>query len=494
MATASTVLAHFDNGEDLAHYGIKGMKWGVRRSQKELDRLAGRTTKHKKDVRKYNKRRRKEADKGLKEAKDFRNQIRKTRHEVNRQSKNLYGNKRTADKVSKKQDKKIERRYKREKAFDYYPNVWNVLKGANRKIEDVKRYRSDRDQTDNQIREFLIEETGDTSISLREVHKILNSDKDFRRDQKKTAAYENKRARQANREAVYATRDVFRTLDIMEKNEQHNTRERRRKKVKHDQITSDDVHLSHYGIKGMKWGVRRSQEELDRLAGRARKTSNRIKTDRQNRNRVKAQKAAGKHQKKLKKKLNKVERLENKAEASRLKANRKISKHLHKTLGQVKPLTDTGRVYNDSETMRENLRNRPKGNLPKNRSERQLTRQQRANDLANIKQYKKHLRSEAKANKVSGKIGIPRKVTGYGETSENQKLAVTPKKGVVKKASDFVANTTKKAATDAVKGTIERNVKTVYNEIAGNHINKKVDDILEPYKRSQSKKKKKKKG
>lgn len=250
--------------------------------------------------------------------------------------------------------------------------------------------------------------------------------------------------------------------------------------------------LAHYGIKGMKWGVRRSQKELDGLAGRVRKTSNRIKTNRQNRNRVKAQKAAGKHQKKLKKRLNKAEHLEIKAETSRLKANRKISKHLYKTLGQVKPLTDTGRVYNYSETMRESLRNRPKDSPPKNRSERQLTRQQRANDLANIKQYKRHLRKETKANKISGKIGIPRNATGYGETSTNQKFAVTPKKGVAKKASDIVVNTTKKAATDAVKGTIERNVKTVYNEIAGNHINKKIDDILEPYKRSQSKKKKKK--
>ena len=28
-------------------------------------------------------------------------------------------------------------------------------------------------------------------------------------------------------------------------------------------------HLCHYGVKGMKWGVRRDKEELDRLAGRA---------------------------------------------------------------------------------------------------------------------------------------------------------------------------------------------------------------------------------
>lgn len=28
-------------------------------------------------------------------------------------------------------------------------------------------------------------------------------------------------------------------------------------------------YLIHYGVKGMKWGVRRDKEELDRLAGRA---------------------------------------------------------------------------------------------------------------------------------------------------------------------------------------------------------------------------------
>ena len=31
----------------------------------------------------------------------------------------------------------------------------------------------------------------------------------------------------------------------------------------------DYNHLCHYGVKGMKWGVRRDKEELDRLAGRA---------------------------------------------------------------------------------------------------------------------------------------------------------------------------------------------------------------------------------
>ena len=38
----------------LAHHGIKGMKWGVRRSRQFLDRLAGRTTKPRRGSDDYN--------------------------------------------------------------------------------------------------------------------------------------------------------------------------------------------------------------------------------------------------------------------------------------------------------------------------------------------------------------------------------------------------------------------------------------------------------
>lgn len=40
LGTLDTPLSEID--DELKHYGVKGMKWGVRRSQRELDRAAGR--------------------------------------------------------------------------------------------------------------------------------------------------------------------------------------------------------------------------------------------------------------------------------------------------------------------------------------------------------------------------------------------------------------------------------------------------------------------
>ena len=39
------------------------------------------------------------------------------------------------------------------------------------------------------------------------------------------------------------------------------------KKVKQSGLTNGSIYISHYGIKGQKWGVRRTREQLARLAG-----------------------------------------------------------------------------------------------------------------------------------------------------------------------------------------------------------------------------------
>ena len=42
-------FSELTDDDDLLHYGIHGMKWGVRRDRRTLDRLAGRETSEKKD-------------------------------------------------------------------------------------------------------------------------------------------------------------------------------------------------------------------------------------------------------------------------------------------------------------------------------------------------------------------------------------------------------------------------------------------------------------
>ena len=67
---------NLNNQNELTHYGILGMKWGVRRSEAQLDRLAGRVDKLKAKKKQQDKLDRakkkieklKEADKSLKEA------------------------------------------------------------------------------------------------------------------------------------------------------------------------------------------------------------------------------------------------------------------------------------------------------------------------------------------------------------------------------------------------------------------------------------------
>ena len=76
----------------------------------------------------------------------------------------------------------------------------------------------------------------------------------------------------------------------------------------------DNIYIAHHGIKGMKWGVRRSKEVLDRLAGRLRKAK-------ENRNTPEKQLA--------KKKVSEMSDSELRTRLNRLEMERKYTQYMN---------------------------------------------------------------------------------------------------------------------------------------------------------------------
>lgn len=421
MATASTVLAHFDNGEELAHYGVKGMKWGVRRSQKELDRLAGRVSK-----------KRNKYERGL---------VKRTRDKAHKTHETAY-------KAGKARQKSRQTPVKYAKALA----LTHLYNSSGKQVVDlaktVQEVRKERKKGDLDIFNALKEEGSD--VTLKEVRKINNKDVAFR-----------------IRQAKYAGMGV-KYDQISRRNERYGRIYKRdTKKVKH---FDDSPALSHYGIKGMKWGVRRSQKELDRLAGR---TPRSVK--RQNRKKQRHAVKTSAHKRKVEKGLNKAERLEKKAAISRMKKNRKLQKALGNTKGEFEQVRTTNH-YNKSAQLRSDINGRGNPNVPKNRLDARLLRQQRVTDLANIKEYKRYLRNE---RKKPGDLRTPSNSNQGNQNSQGSKKKNDNKPSG--KVAGFVKTEASKAVKDAVKGTINRNVKEVYKEVAGKNINKNVDEILKKY-------------
>ena len=109
-----------------------------------------------------------------------------------------------------------------------------------------------------------------------------------------------------------------------------------------EQMT-DEEFLQHYGVKGMKWGVRRSQAQLDRAAGRrtARKTA------RANKKRSSAPPASSMDDNQLRQRINrmKMEKEYNELTSKSTGAGRKFAKKALSSAGTaiaVSQLTKAG--------------------------------------------------------------------------------------------------------------------------------------------------------
>lgn len=219
----------------IQHYGIKGMKWGVRRSDEELARLRG------------------EAKSGDKKAQRQLNKMDKA-YEKRAMSPQaiLIANNYLAQNLNgprggfaqllnspKYKDKKLDN--------------WNEGLGKEY-IEDVqKMYDKLIDDLNKEIESVpnpsgtkkLVFEVKDVSKSQLPVAKLVDADAKHAEETKNT--------------------DII--LDLEWKDGKI-VKFKGFKEIEHTDIYDFEAVLEHYGIKGMKWGVRRTDEELARARGR----------------------------------------------------------------------------------------------------------------------------------------------------------------------------------------------------------------------------------
>ena len=194
-----------DEDDFLAHYGVLGMKWGVRRDQATLDRAAGRVP-------------------------------RKT----------------------KRNAKKDAKEFARAKAF-YGEGAGNRRKAIKTKVESRK--------SKSEAYAKLFEE----ALASQDMEKHVAKAQGERR-RKDTSKAVGKTARGVKNLALGTGAPVgvgAAAIYAMYKSGLLDMPIEAIKDIlKHDGIETEDDFLAHYGILGMKWGVRRSRDELARNAGR----------------------------------------------------------------------------------------------------------------------------------------------------------------------------------------------------------------------------------
>ena len=321
--TTASILSHFDDGDSLAHYGVKGMKWGVRKDRRgkvkpgSVLKKTGKDPMHKKNkvskkdaIREFNEKRaprgydfhyENKPDALRKTMLKAQPKIKKEIRQLNKSDKYKDADLRTASKLRDQYYKDVS------DAVTKQLNASADLRGASRNRKYKLHFEYD---VQKDVYPEITIRSNEVGAGRKEVKKQARQTRKISHSEEQTSETAIKL------DVKWSSTGHIEDISLPSTEVEHGS-------ALISNMLEDDA-LAHHGVKGMKWGVRKSRAERSRDRKRRAKEQS---EKRQLRSEAKVEKLKLK-QKEVAQKKKLVEKKRELARATPTKAERKLDKKI----------------------------------------------------------------------------------------------------------------------------------------------------------------------